>query len=158
MSSPRQPPSSEGRRIVICDYNALLISVTGFLRMNGYCVFQAYDAHAVEELCAELPNIELVVLNTFGTGSIPANSCGTSVPPPRVTRPAYRRIHTREFALRCANVARDVQPGHSVVHRECAHGHGERHPFNELRPFPTQWTGLPPSPFEARVSPASVPI
>ena len=58
-----------GRRIVICDYNALLISVTGLLRMSGYCVFQAYDARAARELCHELPNIELLILNTTGTGT-----------------------------------------------------------------------------------------
>jgi DNA-binding NtrC family response regulator len=58
-----------GRRIVICDYNALLISVTGLLRMSGYCVFQAYDDRAARELCHELPNIELLILNTIGTGT-----------------------------------------------------------------------------------------
>ena len=58
-----------GRRIVICDYNVLLISVTGLLRMSGYCVFQAYDARAARELCLELPNIELLILNTMGTGT-----------------------------------------------------------------------------------------
>ena len=58
-----------GRRIVICDYNALLISVTGLLRMSGYCVFQAYDARAARELCHELPDIELLILNTTGTGT-----------------------------------------------------------------------------------------
>ena len=58
-----------GRRIVICDYNALLISVTGLLRMSGYCVFQAYDAQAARELCRELPNIELLILNTTGAGT-----------------------------------------------------------------------------------------
>jgi response regulator RpfG family c-di-GMP phosphodiesterase len=63
------PPSLEGRRIVICDYNALLLSVTGLLRMSGYCVFQAYDGQAARELCLELPNIELLVLNTTGTGT-----------------------------------------------------------------------------------------
>jgi hypothetical protein len=63
------PPSLEGRRIVICDYNALLLSVTGLLRMSGYCVFQAHDAQAADELCRELPDIELLVLNTFGTGT-----------------------------------------------------------------------------------------
>jgi hypothetical protein len=55
-------------RIVICDYNALLLSVTGLLRMAGYCVFQAYDGHAAEELCRGLPNIGLLILNTVGTG------------------------------------------------------------------------------------------
>ena len=63
------PPSLEGRRIVICDYNALLLSVTGLLRMSGFCVFQAHDGQAARELCQELPNIELLVLNTSGTGS-----------------------------------------------------------------------------------------
>jgi response regulator RpfG family c-di-GMP phosphodiesterase len=62
-------PSSEGRRIVICDYNALLLSVTGLLRMSGYCVFQAHDGLAARELCQELPDIELLVLNTTGTGT-----------------------------------------------------------------------------------------
>ena len=65
---PARDPHS-GRRIVICDYNALLISVTGLLRMSGYCVFQAYDAQAARELCRELPNIELLILNTTGTGT-----------------------------------------------------------------------------------------
>ena len=37
--------------------------------MSGYCVFQAYDARAARELCYELPNIELLILNTTGTGS-----------------------------------------------------------------------------------------
>ncbi len=67
-----QPPARTpffGRRIVICDYNALLISVTGLLRMSGYCVFQAYDARAARELCHELPHIELLILNTTGTGT-----------------------------------------------------------------------------------------
>jgi hypothetical protein len=67
--SPTRVPSSQGRRIVICDYNALLLSVTGLLRMSGYCVFQAYDARAARELCRELPNIGLLILNTTGTGS-----------------------------------------------------------------------------------------
>jgi DNA-binding response OmpR family regulator len=53
-----------GRRIVICDYNALLQSVTGVLRMNGYCVFQAQDSAATEELCLTLPDIGLLILNT----------------------------------------------------------------------------------------------
>jgi CheY-like chemotaxis protein len=58
-----------GRRIVICDDNALLISVTGLLRMSGYCVFQAYDAQAARELCSELPNVALLILNTKETGT-----------------------------------------------------------------------------------------
>jgi CheY-like chemotaxis protein len=64
MSSPR--PTS--RRIVICDYNALLLSVTGLLRMSGYRVFQAHDGLAARELCHELPDIGLLILNTTGTG------------------------------------------------------------------------------------------
>jgi DNA-binding response OmpR family regulator len=67
LASTRAP--FHGRRIVICDYNALLISVTGLLRMSGYCVFQAYDAQAARELCRELPNIALLILNTTGTGT-----------------------------------------------------------------------------------------
>ncbi len=61
-------PSSEGRRVVICDYNALLLSVTGLLRMSDYCVFQAHDGIAAEELCCRMPKIALLVLNTHGTG------------------------------------------------------------------------------------------
>ena len=68
MSSQRPVPSSEGRRIVICDYNALLLSVTGLLRMGNYCVFQAHDGLAAEELCRRMPKIALLVLNTYGTG------------------------------------------------------------------------------------------
>jgi DNA-binding NtrC family response regulator len=37
--------------------------------MSGYCVFQAYDARAARELCGELPNIGLLILNTTGTGT-----------------------------------------------------------------------------------------
>ena len=69
MSPPVRPLDTDGRRIVICDYNALLLSVTGLLRMSGFVVFQAYDARAALELCAELPNIELLILNTTGTGT-----------------------------------------------------------------------------------------
>ena len=64
MSGQRPVPSSEGRRIVICDYNALLLSVTGLLRMSNYCVFQAHDGLAAEELCDRMPEIALLVLNT----------------------------------------------------------------------------------------------
>jgi response regulator RpfG family c-di-GMP phosphodiesterase len=68
MLAQRPVPSSEGRRIVICDYNALLQSVTGLLRMSDYCVFQAHDGLAAEELCQRMPEIALLVLNTYGTG------------------------------------------------------------------------------------------
>lgn len=36
--------------------------------MSGYCVFQAYDGLAAEELCHLLPDVGLLVLNTDGTG------------------------------------------------------------------------------------------
>ena len=67
MSSPPaiQPLAA---RIIICDYNALLQSVTRLLRMSGYAVFQAYDGLAAEELCKYMPEIDLLVLNTEGTG------------------------------------------------------------------------------------------
>jgi hypothetical protein len=68
MQSQHPGPSSERRRIVICDYNALLLSVTGLLRMSGYAVFQAHDGWAARELCVLLPHIDLLVLNTYGTG------------------------------------------------------------------------------------------
>jgi len=68
MLADRPVPSTKGRRIVICDYNALLLSVTGLLRMSGYAVFQAHDGYAAQELCILLPDIELLVLNTYRTG------------------------------------------------------------------------------------------
>ena len=68
MSSPPPPSSPGGLRVVICDYNALLQSVTGLLRMSGYHVFQAYDGQAAQELCAYMPEVDLLVLNTEGTG------------------------------------------------------------------------------------------
>src|SRR3954451_15151266 len=68
MSAQRSALLSEVRRIVICDYNALLLSVTRLLRMSPYCVFQAHNGSAAEELCVELPKISLLVLNTYGTG------------------------------------------------------------------------------------------
>ena len=66
-SPPATPPGA--RRVIVCDYSALLQSVTGLLRMSGYCVFQAYDGQAAQELCEMLPDIELLVLNTDGTGT-----------------------------------------------------------------------------------------
>jgi CheY-like chemotaxis protein len=68
MPSQHPGPSTEGRRIVICDYNGLLLSASGLLRMSGYCVFQAPDGWAARELCALLPDIDLLVLNTHGSG------------------------------------------------------------------------------------------
>ena len=67
MSFPKATPSG-ATRVIICDYNSLLQSVTGLLRMSGYCVFQAYNGQAAVELCAELHGIGLLVLNTEGTG------------------------------------------------------------------------------------------
>jgi hypothetical protein len=37
--------------------------------MSGYSVFQAHDGLAARELCHELPNIALLILNTTGTGA-----------------------------------------------------------------------------------------
>jgi CheY-like chemotaxis protein len=68
VSSPLPLPAGAGR-VIICDYNALLLSVTGLLRMSGYCVFQAYNGQAAAELCRELPDLDLLVLNTEGTGT-----------------------------------------------------------------------------------------
>jgi hypothetical protein len=75
MMTERTIPSTDGGRIVICDYNALLLSVTGLLRMSGYAVFQAHDGWAAQELCILLPDIELLVLNTYGTGIDVAELC-----------------------------------------------------------------------------------
>lgn len=36
--------------------------------MSGFAVFQAYDGQAAEELCRVMPDIDLLVLNTEGTG------------------------------------------------------------------------------------------
>lgn len=67
MSSP--PPTPHGApRVVICDYNSLLQSVTGLLRVSGYAVFQAYDGEAAEQLCNYIPDVDLLILNTEGTG------------------------------------------------------------------------------------------
>ncbi|MEO7987882.1 MAG: hypothetical protein ABI766_15255 [Gemmatimonadales bacterium] len=68
MSSLPASPAIGAGRVVICDYNALLLSVTGLLRMKGYQVFQAYDGQAATELCVQMPDISLLVLNTHGTG------------------------------------------------------------------------------------------
>lgn len=89
MSPPVRPLVTEGRRIVICDYNALLLSVTGLLRMSGFVVFQAYDARAALELCRELPNIELLILNTAGTGT----DSPTLVREIRATHPDLSALH-----------------------------------------------------------------
>lgn len=36
--------------------------------MSNYCVFQAYDGLAAQELCTQLEDIKLLILNTEGTG------------------------------------------------------------------------------------------
>jgi DNA-binding NtrC family response regulator len=84
-----------GRRIVICDYNLLLLSVTGLLRMSGYCVFQAYDAAAARELCRELPHIELLILNTTGSGA----DTPTLVREIRETHPGLPVLHIGNSTL-----------------------------------------------------------
>jgi hypothetical protein len=89
MLAQRPVPSSEGRRIVICDYNALLLSVTGLLRMSDYCVFQAHDGLAAEELCMRMPKIELLVLNTYGTGI----DVGSLVQRVRTAKPGIQVLH-----------------------------------------------------------------
>ena len=88
MSSPSRTPYG-APRVIVCDYNALLQSVTGLLRMSGYWVFQAYDGQAADELCQFLPEIDLLVLNTEGTA--------TDTP---------RLVHT----------LREAQPGLPVLH------------------------------------------
>ena len=46
----------------------MLQSDTGLLRVSGCAVFQAYDGQAAEELCRYMPEIDLLVLDTEGTG------------------------------------------------------------------------------------------
>jgi len=89
MLAQRPVPSSEGRRIVICDYNALLLSVTGLLRMSRYCVFQAHDGLAAKELCRQLPEISLLILNTYGTGI----DVGTLIRDAREAKPGLPVLH-----------------------------------------------------------------
>ena len=67
MSAPPRTPLG-AKRVVICDYNSLLQSVTALLRMSGYAVFQAYDGEAAADICHYMPGIDLLVLNTEGTG------------------------------------------------------------------------------------------
>ena len=89
MLAQRPVPSGEGRRIVICDYNALLLSVTGLLRMSGYRVFQAHDGLAAQELCIQLPEISLLILNTYGTGI----DVGELINGARAVKPALAVLH-----------------------------------------------------------------
>jgi DNA-binding response OmpR family regulator len=66
--APSSSPDITGQRIIVLDSNPVLVSVTGVLRMAGYCVFQAYDGQAAEELCRTLGRISLLVLNTHVDG------------------------------------------------------------------------------------------
>ena len=68
MPEDQSLPKEGGYRIIVCDYTTLMQSVCGVLRMAGYRVFQGYDALAVEELCVQLPEIDLLILDTFGAG------------------------------------------------------------------------------------------
>ena len=54
----------------MCDYSPSQgsQSITVLLRRTGYCVFEAHDGLAVEELCELIPDIEVLVVNTNGTG------------------------------------------------------------------------------------------
>jgi CheY-like chemotaxis protein len=89
MLTDRLVPSTKGRRIVICDYNALPLSVTGLLRMSDYSVFQAHDGWAAQELCTLLPDIELLVLNTYRTGIDVGELCNNV----RAGKPALAILH-----------------------------------------------------------------
>ena len=94
MSSPPRTPTG-APRVIICDYNALLHSVTGLLRMHGYAVFQAYDRQAALQLCQFLPDIDLLILNTEGTGMNTAKV----VADVRNTHPALPVLHIGKGAL-----------------------------------------------------------
>ena len=115
MPAPRALPPRSGQRIIICDYNQLLQSVTGLLRMSGYVVFQAFDGLATVELSARLPDIDLLILNTFGTGvdlpelihqvrdcrpGMPVLHIGDEVPPDLpVDVPTIQEKFTPEYLL-----------------------------------------------------------
>jgi len=94
MLSPLLPPRVDGRRIVICDYNALLLSVTGLLRMAGYRVFQAHDGQAAQELCQVLPEISLLIVNTTGAGI----DTGKLIEDIRVLHPDLAVLHIGQTA------------------------------------------------------------
>ena len=121
MLAQRPVPSSEGRRIVICDYNALLLSVTGLLRMSGYCVFQAHDGLAAQELCIELPEISLLMLNTYGTGIDVGDLIRASAMSSRACRSSISAPPSRRPACRCPDAGRGVHPGPSPYDGERAH-------------------------------------
>jgi DNA-binding NtrC family response regulator len=89
MLAQRPVPSTEGRRIVVSDHSALLQSVTGLLRLEHYCVFQAHDARAAEELCARMPDIALLVVNSHGSGL----DLGELIRRVRLASPAIKILH-----------------------------------------------------------------
>ena len=92
-SPPATPPGAV--RVVICDFNPLLVSVTGLLRISGYCVFQAYDGQAAAELCRELPDIGLLVVDTGGTGMYTPALVRTA----RKTHPGLPVLHIGRAAI-----------------------------------------------------------
>jgi hypothetical protein len=57
--------------------------------MSDYCVFQAHDGLAAEELCMRMPKIELLVLNTYGTGI----DVGSLVQRVRTAKPGIQVLH-----------------------------------------------------------------
>jgi DNA-binding response OmpR family regulator len=75
----------------------LLQSVTGLLRMSGYCVFQAHDGLAAQELCIQLPEISLLILNTYGTGI----DVGDLIRDARAAKPGLPVLH----------IGSDIPPG-----------------------------------------------
>ena len=63
--SPPTHPAPNGERIVVChDDGAVLAFITGVLRRAGYRVFQAYDGLATYGLAVEIPEIQLLIINT----------------------------------------------------------------------------------------------
>jgi len=82
-------PRVTGRRVVICDHNVLLLSVTGVLRKSGYCIFEAHDGAATEELCLTLPDIGLLIVNTASTYASTLEVIRTV----RAANPAFPILH-----------------------------------------------------------------
>ena len=107
MSTPALAPDG-AVRVVVCDYNALLLSVTGLLRMSGYYVFQAYDGNAALELCQTLPEVSLLILNTDGTGV----DSPTLVRAIRERRPHLQALHVGNSLL--AGMPEDVPTVHEA--------------------------------------------
>ena len=64
MSPGSSATADRGVSIVVLDSNPILVSVSGVLRMAGYRVFQAYDGSSAQELCRQLNDVALLVLNT----------------------------------------------------------------------------------------------